>query len=150
MKERPRRRNSQKAAVDSPICQAPWERNHSRCPPPHTESYRFCSGVQAEPRWSLQGPHRQSAQSSAGQTTNLHNSYLRLKQQQTLMFGHFSFSLRAMPVMVPPVPAPATSMSILPVRRSTGEFCDRLYSSGAFTAPVVPSHCSRISSAVES
>lgn len=31
------------------------------------------------------------------------------------MFGHLSFSLRAMPVIVPPVPAPATSMSTLPV-----------------------------------
>ena len=32
----------------------------------------------------------------------------------TLMLGHRSFSLRAMPVMVPPVPAPATNMSTLP------------------------------------
>lgn len=32
----------------------------------------------------------------------------------TLMLGHFSLSLRATPVMVPPVPAPATSMSTLP------------------------------------
>lgn len=30
------------------------------------------------------------------------------------MFGHLSFSLRATPVIVPPVPAPATSMSTLP------------------------------------
>lgn len=35
----------------------------------------------------------------------------------TLTLGHLSFSLRAIPVIVPPVPAPATSMSILPVRR---------------------------------
>ncbi len=33
----------------------------------------------------------------------------------TLIFGHFSFSLRAMPVIVPPVPAPATNISTLPV-----------------------------------
>lgn len=36
------------------------------------------------------------------------------------MLGHFSFSLRAMPVMVPPVPAPATSMSILPADAQPG------------------------------
>lgn len=33
----------------------------------------------------------------------------------TLTFGHFSFNLRATPVMVPPVPAPATSISTFPV-----------------------------------
>lgn len=32
----------------------------------------------------------------------------------TLTFGHLSFSLRAMPLIVPPVPTPATSMSMLP------------------------------------
>lgn len=33
----------------------------------------------------------------------------------TLHPGHFSFSFLAMPVMVPPVPAEATSMSSFPV-----------------------------------
>lgn len=33
----------------------------------------------------------------------------------TLHLGHFSFSFRAMPVMVPPVPTEATSMSSFPV-----------------------------------
>lgn len=35
-------------------------------------------------------------------------------QNPTWMLGHFSFNLRARPVMVPPVPAPATTMSTWP------------------------------------
>ena len=41
-------------------------------------------------------------------------------QSLTLHPGHFSFSFLATPVMVPPVPADATSMSSLP---AGGEVC---------------------------
>lgn len=55
------------------------------------------------------------------------------------MLGHLSFSLRAMPVMVPPVPAPATSMSILPVRRvcagsETAQTKELIYSADSVSA----------------
>ena len=39
----------------------------------------------------------------------------------TLILGHFSFNLRAVPERVPPVPAPATNMSIFPEIESEAE-----------------------------
>lgn len=44
-----------------------------------------------------------------------------VRTRPTLMLGHLSFSLRATPVMVPPVPAPATSMSSFPLRGRSKE-----------------------------
>jgi hypothetical protein len=38
-----------------------------------------------------------------------------LKHASTLQFGDFSLILRAIPVTVPPVPAPITTISNLPV-----------------------------------
>lgn len=46
---------------NSQICRARLGWSRSRCPRPHTGSYRSCWAPQAQPGWSLQGQHQQSA-----------------------------------------------------------------------------------------
>lgn len=61
---------------NSPICQALWGWSRTRCPPPRTGSCRSCWAPQAQPGWSLQGQHQQSAHTHAiyGVTlTSTHN-----------------------------------------------------------------------------
>lgn len=64
------------------------------------------------PRAGLQGV-MQTRKQSCLRLSKLQGPALDLPL--TLQPGHFSFSFLEMPVMVPPVPAVATSMSIFPV-----------------------------------
>lgn len=49
---------------NSRICRARSGWSRTRCPPPHTGSYQSCWALQAQPGWSLQGRHQQSAHST--------------------------------------------------------------------------------------
>lgn len=46
---------------NSRICRARSGWSRTQCPPPHTGSYQSCWALQAQPGWSLQGQHQQSA-----------------------------------------------------------------------------------------
>ena len=70
----------------------------------------------------------------------LHNFLLKfILQMSTLTFGHFSLIFLATPVMVPPVPAPRTTMSTLPENKSQTNTFSAVHVSNGLK--LVFSHC---------
>lgn len=136
---------------NSRICQGRSGWSRTQCPPPHTGSCQSCWAPQAQPGWSLQGQHQQSTHTIHGLIPAHWQCHLNLFYNLIIYFDVGAFFLQFAGNACDGPPRASSCHQHVHFtwwqkvsQRSRQEIL------GLGNDVCIPSHCSRISSAVVS